>query len=65
MPTPDEHETLHAAVKPKDLQALSIDELEDYIASLESEIARADAAIAQKQKHRSGIDALFGGTTES
>jgi uncharacterized small protein (DUF1192 family) len=44
---------------PKDLTLLGIAELEDYIAGLEAEIARARAEIAAKQKHRGGADALF------
>ncbi len=52
--------------KPKlrDLQPLSVAELEDYIASLEAEIARTEQAIAQKQAHKNGIDALFGAKIE-
>jgi uncharacterized small protein (DUF1192 family) len=46
-------------VPPKDLSLLGIAELEDYIAGLESEIARARAEIAEKQKHRGGAEALF------
>ena len=43
----------------KDLSLLGIAELEDYIAGLESEIARARAEIAEKKKHRGGAEALF------
>ena len=45
--------------KPKDLTLLGIAELEEYIAGLEAEIARARAEIAAKHKQRSGADALF------
>ncbi len=45
--------------KPKDLTLLGIAELEEYIAGLEAEIARARAEIAAKQKQRSGAEALF------
>jgi len=45
--------------KPKDLTLLGIAELEEYIAGLAGEIARARAEIAAKQKQRSGADALF------
>jgi len=47
------------AIKPLDLQQMSIGELKDYIASLEAEIARAAAMIEQKERHRSGLDGLF------
>jgi len=44
---------------PKDLTLLGIAELEDYVAGLEAEIARAQAEIAEKRKHRGGAEALF------
>jgi uncharacterized small protein (DUF1192 family) len=43
----------------KDLSLLGIAELEEYIAGLETEIARAQAEIAAKQQHRGGAGALF------
>ena len=46
-------------VKPRDLTLLGITELEEYIGGLESEIARARAEIAAKQRQRSGAEALF------
>ena len=45
--------------KPKDLTLLGIAELEEYIAGLAGEIARARAEIAAKQMQRSGADARF------
>jgi len=57
---PDEMELPQPNAKVKDLHPLSIEELEDYIALLEEEIARADAMIAQKKAHKNGIEALFG-----
>ena len=42
------------------LDQLSIADLERLIVELEREIARIRAAIAEKQKIRSGADALFG-----
>ena len=45
--------------KLKDLTLMGIAELEEYIAGLESEIARARAEIAAKQKQRTGAEALF------
>jgi uncharacterized small protein (DUF1192 family) len=44
---------------PKNLSLLGIAELEEYIAGLRSEIARAEAEIAEKRKHRGGAEALF------
>lgn len=43
----------------KNLEALSVTELEDYIAELESEIERARSEIAARQRQRSGAEALF------
>ena len=45
--------------KPRDLTLLGIAELEEYIAGLEAEVARARGEIAAKQKQRSGAEALF------
>jgi len=45
--------------KPRDLTVLGVAQLEEYIAGLEGEIARARAEIAAKQKHRGGIEGLF------
>lgn len=41
------------------LEPLSVGELRSYIAALQGEIARAEAAIAAKQSHRAGADAFF------
>jgi len=61
MINPDDLEPQRATGKRRDLNPMSIDELRDYIAALEEEITRAETAIAKKEAHRSGIDALFGG----
>ena len=45
--------------KLKDLTLMGIAELDEYIAGLEAEIARARAEIAAKQKQRTGAEALF------
>ena len=45
--------------KPKDLEPLSIEALENYIAELEAEIARVRAVIGAKRSHCSGAEALF------
>ena len=55
----DELEPRKAKAPLKELSTLSVAELEDYISRLEGEIARARAAIAAKQAHRSGAEALF------
>ena len=58
----DDEDDLPRSKKPvplRDLTLLGIAELEDYIVGLESEIARAQAEITEKRKHRGGADALF------
>ena len=47
------------ATPKKNLEPLSIVELEAYIAELEGEIERARREIAAKQRQRSGAEALF------
>ncbi|SMH51947.1 DUF1192 family protein [Azospirillum agricola] len=44
---------------PKDLSVLGVAELNDYIAGLEAEIARARAAIAAKQAQKNAAEAFF------
>lgn len=41
------------------LDDLSIHELNDYIADLESEIARVRRDIAAKESHRAGVESVF------
>lgn len=59
MINPDELEP-RPVLKPLDLQQMSVGELKTYIVSLEAEIARAEAMIAKKDAHKSGIESLFG-----
>ena len=56
---PEELEPKKVKPQPRDLEGLGVAELQDYIAGLEGEIARARAAIARKQDHRSGAEAFF------
>ncbi len=43
----------------KDLEPMSIEQLEDYIAEMKAEIARVGEAIAAKKDIRVGAEALF------
>ncbi len=43
----------------KDLERMSIGDLKEYIDELKAEIARAEAAIAKKNKARSGAERFF------
>lgn len=45
--------------KPKDLEDMSIEALQDYIRELEEEIARAREAIATKEAARDSADSVF------
>lgn len=46
-------------VEKRNLDPLSLEELTSYIAELQAEIARAQAAIEAKSRHRAGAEALF------
>jgi uncharacterized small protein (DUF1192 family) len=45
--------------KPRDLTLMGVVELEEYIAEMREEIARVEAEIVEKKKHRGGAEALF------
>lgn len=45
--------------KPRNLDALSVEELRDYIEELKSEIARVESEITRKQKHMNAASSLF------
>ena len=55
----DDLEPRKAKPAPKDLGVMSVAELNEYIAGLEAEIARARAAIDAKQSHKNAAEALF------
>jgi len=46
-------------LEPIPLDPLSVEDLREYIAALHAEIARAEAAIAGKQSHRSLAEGFF------
>lgn len=43
----------------RNLEVMGIEELRDYIGELKAEIIRVEAAIAAKEKVKSGAEALF------
>jgi len=45
--------------KPKDFYDMSVNELKEYITTLQAEIARAEEEISKKEKHKSSVDSLF------
>jgi uncharacterized small protein (DUF1192 family) len=44
----------------KNLDSLSVAELEEYVAALQAEIKRAEAEIAKKSLSRAAAEAIFG-----
>ena len=47
------------AFAPRNLDALSVHELDNYIADLKTEIERVTAEIGKKQQHKDAMAALF------
>lgn len=45
--------------KPRNLDAMSVEELRDYIEELKSEIVRVEGEITKKQKHMNAASSLF------
>jgi uncharacterized small protein (DUF1192 family) len=52
-------EPLSKKAKPKDLDNLGVEELEDYLAELEAEMARVREKLASKKAYLSGAADLF------
>lgn len=46
-------------LKPRNLDALSVPDLKNYIGQLRDEISRVEGEIARKEKHLSAADAIF------
>lgn len=55
----DELEPEPKTRKPRDLEGMSIEALDDYIADLEAEIARAKNMITAKQAVRGDAEEIF------
>ncbi len=56
----DDLEPKKQAPPPKNLEPMSVHELETYIAELEAEIARVRTDIEAKRAQRGAAEALFG-----
>ncbi len=56
---PEDLEPRKQKPKPKDLDAMGVEELEEYLGELEAEAARVKAKIEAKKSYLSGADALF------
>ncbi len=59
MLTDDDFDPRTKRMKPRVLDMLSIDDLRQYIADMQAETIRVEAAIAKKEKTRSAADAFF------
>ena len=57
----DDLEPIKKKPQPKDLSRMSIGDLKEYIADLQAEIARAEAAIVLKDKARAGAASTAAG----
>ena len=55
----DDLEPRNKKPPPKNLDEMSIEALNDYIAELEGEIARVRGAISAKEAARAGAEAVF------
>ena len=56
---PMDLEPRKAVEKPKDLDLMGVEELQDYLADLEAEAERVRAKISGKTNYKSAADALF------
>ena len=55
----DDLEPRNRPPQKKNLEVMSVEELEEYVAALEAEIERARETIAKKRDHLSSADSLF------
>jgi uncharacterized small protein (DUF1192 family) len=55
----DDLEPIRQNSKPFDLSMMSIEDLEEYIDNLKTEIVRVEAAIKKKTSARAGAEAVF------
>jgi len=55
----DDLEPQNRPPQKKNLDVMSIDELEEYVLALQAEIARTEDEIAKKKAHLDGADSLF------
>lgn len=55
----DDLEPRNRPPQKKNLEVMSVGELEEYVAALQAEIARTEDEIAKKRDHLSSADSLF------
>ncbi len=56
---PEDLEPRKKAVKPVDLEVMGVEELNDYLAGLEAEVARVKAKIESKKTYLDGAKSFF------
>lgn len=56
---PEDLEPRHRQSKPRDLDAMGVSELEDYLVELKGEIERVEAKLKAKKTYLSGAAGLF------
>jgi uncharacterized small protein (DUF1192 family) len=59
MLTDDDTDPKTRRAKPRLLDPMSVPELKEYVLQLQSEITRAEAEIAKREKHKNAADAIF------
>lgn len=57
----DDLEPRKTKPKPKDLDVMGVEELEEYLAELDTEAARVKQKLAAKKAYLSGAEGLFKG----
>ncbi len=55
----DDLEPRNRPPQKKNLDVMSLDELDEYIAELKAEIARVEQEISKKRDHMSSADSIF------
>lgn len=55
----DDNQPKNQPKKPRNLDPLSIDELEDYIDALKDEIKRVENEITKKKAHKDAASSIF------
>ncbi|MSP77247.1 MAG: DUF1192 domain-containing protein [Rhodospirillaceae bacterium] len=55
----DDLEPRHKKIPPKNLDPLSIEELQEYVAALKAEIARVEEKMKAKQSHAAAAASFF------
>jgi uncharacterized small protein (DUF1192 family) len=58
---PDELEPQKKKAVPKDLDAMGVEQIEEYLAEIETEAARVRAKIAEKKDYLAGAERFFKG----